>query len=161
MDILGFSLDGARPWSGCGYGLDTDWTKIRIVRGRGLDMVTDKSWSRSGRGLDAGTERTWSRSRCGLGLTADADADWPRKRARSIYGHDPGLDTDMVTDKIRSRTDRDHGWLRSRSRSGRGLCADTDMLRSGHGLDMTTDIMPDTGADTSGQTATNSRTTEP
>lgn len=92
MDILGFSLDGARPWSGCGYGLDTDWTKIRIVRGRGLDMVTDKSWSRSGRGLDtakyADRSRTWIV--CGHGQIAVAVADW--MRARTDYGRGCGLD---------------------------------------------------------------------
>ncbi len=109
-----------------GRGLDmaTDKSRSRSVRGLDTDMFADrcecglcantaKLWSWSGTGCGHGTDmvtvkmRAWTD--CGRGCGLDKATDWPRKRARSIYGHDPGLDTDMVTDKIRSRTDRDHG----------------------------------------------------
>ena len=60
----------------------TDWT--RTNRGHGQVADWTRTYLRTGheRGLRAATDklRSWSQTGCGLGLTADADADWTRPR---------------------------------------------------------------------------------
>ena len=94
-----------------GCGLDTDMSSDSLQRELCADTDKLRSWSRTGcgHGTDMVTVKMRAWTDCGRGCGLDKATDWPRKRARSIYGHDPGLDMDMVTDKIRSRTDRDHG----------------------------------------------------
>jgi hypothetical protein len=65
-----------------------DWPKIRTVRGRGLDMVTDKLRPRLIYGLD--TDMVADRSRPwivrGHGQTAVVVADWLRARTDRVCG---------------------------------------------------------------------------
>jgi hypothetical protein len=81
--------------------------------------------------------------------------------ARTRTGHDHvrdhGLSAVTVTDRSRMWTY--HGAAADGHRTGHGLT--TTRLRTGLGPDTDTDIVADNGADSSGQTATISRKSEP
>jgi hypothetical protein len=112
-DIFWTFSDHVWARTGHGYGLDMDWPKIRTVRGRGVDMDTDMSWSRSSHGLDADMfadrSRTWIV--CYHGQIAVSVTDW--MRTWTDHGRGCGLDMDIFTDRSRTRTGRGHGLVTS------------------------------------------------
>jgi len=105
MDFFGPCAHSDWPRVRTGHGLP----KIRTVRCRGLDIDTDKPWSRSVRGLDtdmfADRSRTWIVR--GHGQTVVMIADWTR--AWTDHGRGCGLDMDIFADKSRPRTNCGHG----------------------------------------------------
>lgn len=74
------SVGVSTPWTVHGQNRDTDWPRIRIVRGLGLDIVTDKLRLRLAHGLDADIFADKSRKWIvrGYGQTAVVFVDWLR-----------------------------------------------------------------------------------